>query len=1458
MAFQGFGKESGPAIPPRSQNPFGHFSSPPADDGSGHQAPHRPTEFTSKWDNGKAFFNDYNSRSHHNPSIYAPSVASRNYEIAVPATRSPSSTSVVEDLSRVSRRNDNGSSSVQRRTPSPPLARGSNHFVSNLPNPTGAERFPISYDDLLTSQEPPSVLPYRGSEAGKGLPTKFADVQVPKRTKSPPLSSVSEFYQENSHLAQKDTKRFPVRAHQAGIPVPKRTRSPPLPSSAEQVFQGNSHSVHDEVERENQAKAKRLARFKVELSQAVQSTHDSASQKIPSNRHDQAIEPSGDISNETVISDYEGMESSNIITGSCPDMCPESERAERERKGDLDQYERLEGDRNQTSKSLAIKKYNRTAEREADLIRPMPVLQKTMDYLLKLLDHPYDDRFLGMYNFLWDRMRAIRMDLRMQHIFNLEAITMLEQMIRLHIIAMHELCEYTKGEGLSEGFDAHLNIEQMNKTSVELFQMYDDHRKKGINVPTEREFRGYYALLKLDKHPGYKVEPAELSLDLAKMTSEIRQTEEVRFARDVARACRIGNFILFFRLARKASYLQACLMHAHFAKLRTQALASLHAGLQSSQGLPASHVAEWLGMEDEDTESLLEYHGFTVKEFEEQYIVKEGPFCNSDSDYPTKASKLVHMKKSGSIIDDVSSTSQAITLPSEDANELHLAKVHKKHEIPAIRSVDKVTDEEMPDFQSVSPPKEGSRTSFTGLINKDNPQVAKVNFPPWDFSVVDRPPEPLPAEIGNVRKPIYESSFKNLSSDKKAVPLETESRREQQVRPVIFQFDYPVQNVTPQSEVAKDVGGVEPSDFHQEVDSEEVVSSYHEKEAAEAKLKLTFRIWRRRAMKKRDLREQRQLAANAALNSISLGPPILYNMHQPITVGKFNINDFARERFEKQERSWSTLNVAEVIVGTLIERNPDANCICWKLIVCSQIDNLEQNKLKQSGQVGISTAHWLLSKIMPIKRNISDVLSSPGVSIWKKWVPIWSHNDQICCLSVVKEIKFEYRNQIELGASAVLFLVSESLQWELQKTNLYNLVMSLPSGSSLPLLILCYSHREQFSDPSSIIIKELGLHQVDKSRISCFRILFLAGNLQSDQFDGFFSDEGLREGLKWLAGESQPQPILHSMKTRELVLAKLNSLLEVLDKRGSYSVGPDQCISAFNEALNRSIEDVKDAANENRTCWPCPETSLFDQSTIEHRAVKCCLPCIGWSLSERIEPLILALNNCTLPSFMEDISWLRTGSEIQKDIENQRLQLENCLIRYLTQSSKVMGLNLARNEVSIMLQSSCRLELHDSKYYIIPNWVSIFRRIFNWRLMCLSERNPSEVYVSSRTIRSLHKFGIGDGEFSRLFLKGPSLDEMVEVGCNPLSSQSQTEAFQPLPETVPSRSKLQETTNASCSEGGGIEVYNNVNFNDGSNNNSGGLVVSNDVNKEADKLTKLLEQCNILQNMIDRKLSIYF
>ncbi|KAL4299804.1 hypothetical protein AHAS_Ahas17G0137500 [Arachis hypogaea] len=79
-------------------------------------------------------------------------------------------------------------------------------------------------------------------------------------------------------------------------------------------------------------------------------------------------------------------------------------------------------------------------------------------------------------------------------------------------------------------------VERSNYTSLQCMNyMNDDHRKKGILVPTKKEFRGYYTLLKLDKHPGYKVEPAKLFLNLVKMTLETRQTPKILLACDVAR-----------------------------------------------------------------------------------------------------------------------------------------------------------------------------------------------------------------------------------------------------------------------------------------------------------------------------------------------------------------------------------------------------------------------------------------------------------------------------------------------------------------------------------------------------------------------------------------------------------------------------------------------------------------------------------------------------------------------------------------------------------------------------------------------------------------------------------------------------------------------------------------------------------------------------------------------------------
>ncbi|KAG5236097.1 SAC3 family protein [Salix suchowensis] len=1489
-------------------------------------------------------------------------VASRNSGTSVTAkvarfqdlkrVRSPTQHSIVEGIARNPTRNfiqspsdfyvGSGNHSVPPITRSPTLAFGSNKTAKHVSHPFGEgqqptlspsawddqPKLPGNDPDLLAHQDLP-VLSYAGYHDS---------IHASKRTRSPSVSPVTEVLQNNNLPVQKEYKRTSVSPPRLGsrsnaifsasnsqIPqrnlpsvnatvdaapirntsyaMSKRTRSPDF-SLVDKVSLENSYSTQDDAEREIQAKAKRLARFKAELSDDFENIRDVADQKIIASGREQAIvgrkilydgnsiESTGDLSNSNISPEFDGSETPTIIVGLCPDMCPESERAERERKGDLDHFERLDGNRNQTNKSLAVKKYNRTAEREANLIRPLPILQKTIDYLLDLLDQPYNDNFLGMYNFLWDRMRAIRMDLRMQHIFSQESLTMLEQMIRLHIIAMHELCEYKTGEGSIEGFDAHLNIEQMNKTSVELFQMYDDHRKKGINVPTEKEFRGYYALLKLDKHPGYKVEPAELSLDLAKMTSEIRQTSEVLFARNVARACRTGNFIAFFRLARKASYLQACLMHAHFAKLRTQALASLHCGLQNNQGLPVSLIAKWLAMEE--VENLLEYHGFAIREFEEPYMVKDGLFLNVDKDYPTECSNLVHLKKSKRIVDDVSPPSRGVPLPAEAAKEIqpHMIYKHDTKSVPSAfvdaKSFASEIVEETPDFELVASPSIVAQVEpmikepIVKQQSQDDHQVASAYILPWGDSWAHSSPESRPAKFGVVEKPNYDTLLR--VSPKRKMP----SSMEEMSFPIVSRigllercpsdnYGYTWEDSTSQIVDINESRDEEPFDINQASEIDKVMESNEDEEVARAKLKLIIRLWRRRSLKRRELREQRQMAANAALNSLSLGPPIRQATDQSITATVFDINHVMKERYEKHEQSWSRLNVSDEIADVLIRRNPDAKFLCWKIILCSQIND-QGDRLGQRSQVMQGAAHsWVLSKLMPSIKDNDDgdlLISSPGLAIWRKWLPSQSGNDLNCCLSVVKDFKFDNLNETVDGASAVIFLVSESIPWNIQKIKLHNLLAYIPSGSKLPLLVLSGSNYKEDVDLSSIIVNELGLQDIDKSQISSFSIVFLNEDKQVEMWDGFFSDMRLREGLQWLANESPLQPDVHCIKTRDLVVTHLNPSLDVLEIMEDYEVSPNHCISAFNEALDRSLEEIAAAAKSNPTNWPCPEIALLENCRDELMVMNWYLPNIGWSLAERIEPFLSAIRDCKLPNFPDTIPWLDKGASTFNDIEDLRSQLENCIMAYLTEISGMMGFLLAAKEAYLMLQRSARLELHDSSYYIVPKWIMIFRRIFNWRLTSLSSGTFSPAFIlrchdvdlASRIPLDLQLEGGGFWPYP----SQPTLDEVIDAGCSPIMSgrdQAHTETFQPLPRTISNGDVCKDTNTSdmvdnqeTSAQNGNLFETENIGPVSNQLNSTGSteIVFPSKVTKETDKLSKLLEQCSVVQNSIGEKLSIYF
>ncbi|KAL0457352.1 UNVERIFIED_CONTAM: SAC3 family protein B [Sesamum latifolium] len=417
------------------------------------------------------------------------------------------------------------------------------------------------------------------------------------------------------------------------------------------------------------------------------------------------------------------------------------------------------------------------------------------------------------------------------------------------------------------------------------------------------------------------------------------------------------------------------------------------------------------------------------------------------------------------------------------------------------------------------------------------------------------------------------------------------------------------------------------------------------------------RIWKRRTAKKRELREHKQVAANAAFSLLSLGPPIWQCEAQAGNYGTFDIDHVMSERHEIQERSWSVLNPSDVVAAKLAEKNPDAKCLCWKMILCSQEEAMHGDSRELQTEASMSAAgSWLHSKLMPASndgdRNL--LVSSRGLAIWRSWIPGQSGTELTCCLSVIKSSTNEDLDKAMIGASAVLFLLSEHIPLGLQRKWLHDLVMLLPSGSRLPLLILSGSGKDE-SLPSTIA-KDLGLHDIDKSRVSTFYITFLKDK-DTKELDGFFSDEHLREGLEWLATESPPQVAVSKTKTRELVLSRLN-MLEVCDEINTHRLGPNNCISAFNEALGRSMEEVAAAAHANPTGWPCPEIDLLEESSDEYRATAWYLPSIGWSAASRTEELISAMSDSKLPTLEDDLSWLAGGLNISDDIENQKSRLE--------------------------------------------------------------------------------------------------------------------------------------------------------------------------------------------------------
>ncbi|KUJ19952.1 uncharacterized protein LY89DRAFT_556307, partial [Mollisia scopiformis] len=195
------------------------------------------------------------------------------------------------------------------------------------------------------------------------------------------------------------------------------------------------------------------------------------------------------------------LEDAIVFKGTCEDMCPELETAERIVERRYDQLEKEYLGNGTFSAGpvpeLMVKKLARSAAgQEAPLpneVRTVKALRNTLDYLI---DNVLANVELpSAHGFIWDRTRAIRRDLVFHSYFTdeemLDRVYILENITRFHVVALHLMSE----PGVNAGdFVEQQEHEQLGKTLTSLIHAYEDCQVRRIECENEEEFRAYNLL----------------------------------------------------------------------------------------------------------------------------------------------------------------------------------------------------------------------------------------------------------------------------------------------------------------------------------------------------------------------------------------------------------------------------------------------------------------------------------------------------------------------------------------------------------------------------------------------------------------------------------------------------------------------------------------------------------------------------------------------------------------------------------------------------------------------------------------------------------------------------------------------------------------------------------------------------------------------------------------------------
>ncbi|KRT79920.1 hypothetical protein AMK59_6780 [Oryctes borbonicus] len=271
------------------------------------------------------------------------------------------------------------------------------------------------------------------------------------------------------------------------------------------------------------------------------------------------------------------------IRGTCTEMCPVEEMKFREKERMLHLLEMVPGTESlskpKADKSRTVKIHTRSA---AGSNMSLPKNLRTVEALLQTVNYLLNDVITSkilpwhhIYDFIADRLLAVRQDMLIQRLPISHYISLLEPIVRFYTYSAYRLCEYP-----IEQFDPVLNNNHLQECLKRLLKLYDESEyfsndkanAKEIDFSSRPFFEALYIIFNLrDKNAIIR------GLSINKKW----RTEVVRSSLGVSMAVLRGNWYRACVFIKKLPTLLSAVVLLHLPLIRREALKRMEVAYNS-------------------------------------------------------------------------------------------------------------------------------------------------------------------------------------------------------------------------------------------------------------------------------------------------------------------------------------------------------------------------------------------------------------------------------------------------------------------------------------------------------------------------------------------------------------------------------------------------------------------------------------------------------------------------------------------------------------------------------------------------------------------------------------------------------------------------------------------------------------------------------------------------------------